>query len=314
MNARYWSSRERASYDVATARRAYRSARHDVLHEAGLYRVRRHLCRLHPADAATHRVGSSRLVSALRVAITRAAGKAESLTSRLIAAGAEVHEIPLTRIARLDVAPLYAALADIESVRWILVTSANAVEILAEAVRATNTGDAIADRYVAVVGDVTAQAAEAHGWRADMVPAQFTAEAMLDAFASRGDVAGTSVLYPCAAAARDVLPDGLRALGAHVVVVPCYESVPDTDGQRMLSRMLATGALDLITVAAPSAVDALADVVPPEQAGRVQIASIGPVTSKAARQAGFRVAVEANPYTAEGLVRAIVAWRGRAQA
>ncbi len=251
-------------------------------------------------------------MTALRIAVTRAAGKAESLSRRLLAAGAQVHEIPLTRIDRLDSAPLHAALRNLHDVRWILLTSVNGVECLADAVRETQSHDAIADRYVAVVGEVTAQAAETLGWRADMVPAQFTAEGLLDAFATRHDVAGTVALYPCAAGARDVLPDGLRALGAEVRVVPCYESVPDADGQRQLGRMLAAGDLDLITVAAPSAVDALADAVPPEQAGRVQVASIGPVTSKAARQAGFRVAVEANPYTAEGLVRAILEWRSRA--
>lgn len=248
-------------------------------------------------------------MTALRVAVTRAAGKAESLSSRLIAAGAQIYEVPLTRIARLDQSPLHDALRALVDVRWILLTSANAVECLADAARETNTHEQIADRYVAVVGEVTAQAAEAHGWRADMVPAQFSAEGLLDAFATRGDVAGTTALYPCAAGARDVLPDGLRALGATVHVVPCYESVPDPDGQRDLSRMLAAGELDLITVAAPSAVDALAEALPPEHAGRVALASIGPITSKAARQAGFRVVVEANPYTAEGLVRAIVEWR-----
>ncbi len=250
-------------------------------------------------------------MSTLRVAVTRAAGKAESLSSRLHAAGVQVHEIPLTRIARLDSAPLHDALRALDDVRWILLTSVNAVECLADAARETRTHDAITDRYVAVVGDVTAQAAEAQGWRADMVPAQFTAEGLLDAFARRSDVVGTTALYPCAAGARDVLPDGLRALGATVHVVPCYESVPDTDGQRLLGRMLAAGALDLITVAAPSAVDALAEALPPEQAGNVAIASIGPITSKAARQAGFRVAVEASPYTAEGLVRVIVEWQAQ---
>ncbi len=250
-------------------------------------------------------------VTSLRIAVTRAAGKAESLSTRLQAAGVRVHEIPLTRIARLDQAPLHSALRSLDDVRWILLTSVNAVECLADAARATNSHDAIADRYVAVVGEVTAQAAESQGWRADMVPAQFTAEGLLDEFASRGDVAGTTALYPCAAGARDVLPDGLRALGAVVQVVPCYESVPDSDGQQHLARMLAAGDLDLITVAAPSAVDALAEALPPEQAGRVALASIGPITSKAARQAGFRVAVEANPYTAEGLVRAILEWRAR---
>ena len=110
-----------------------------------------------------------------------------------------MHEVPLTRIERLDPAPLEAALRNLADVRWILLTSVNAVEVLADAVAATGTADALADRYVAVVGEVTAQAAEAHGWRADMVPAQFSAEGLLDAFASRTDVAGTTALYPCAA-------------------------------------------------------------------------------------------------------------------
>ncbi len=247
----------------------------------------------------------------VRVAVTRATGKAEQLSDRLRVAGAEVHEVPLTRIQRLDPAPLDAALRSLGDVRWILLTSVNAVAVLADAVERTGTADHVADRYVAVVGEVTAQAAAAHGWRADVVPSQFSAEGLVDAFASRTDVTGSHALYPCAAGARDVLPDGLRALGARVTVLPCYESVPDAEGQRMLSRALTAGTLDLVTVAAPSAVDALADALPPEQAGLVAIASIGPVTSKAARQAGFRVVVEANPYTSEGLVRAIVAWRAR---
>ena len=248
---------------------------------------------------------------ALRVAVTRAAGKAESLAERLRAAGADVHELPLTRIDRLDPAPLDAALRALHDVRWILLTSANGVEVLAEAAARTGTADALADRYFAVVGEVTARAAEAHGWRADLVPSQYNAESLLDVFASRSDVLGTHVLYPTARGARDLLPDGLRALGATVTVVHCYESVPHADGQRALAQLLRDGTLDLVTVAAPSAVDALAEAIPPEHAASVTLASIGPVTTKAARQAGFTVAVQAEPYTAEGLVRAIVAWRQR---
>ncbi|MFQ5778171.1 MAG: uroporphyrinogen-III synthase, partial [Terriglobia bacterium] len=37
----------------------------------------------------------------------------------------------------------------------------------------------------------------------------------------------------------------------------------------------------------------------------VSVASIGPITSRTARALGLRVAVEANPYTVAGLVRAI---------
>jgi uroporphyrinogen-III synthase len=252
-------------------------------------------------------------VRSLRVAVTRAAGRSDSLASRLVAAGIEVHEVPLTRIARRDPAPLHAALRDLADVRWILLTSVNAVEVLADAVAATGTADAVQDRWFAVVGETTARAAEAHGWPADVVPLQYKAEDLLDALAARPDVRGTGVLYPCAAGARDVLPDGLRALGAHVRVIHTYESVPDPDGQRLLVQLLAAGDLDLVSVAAPSAVDALAEALPPERTAAVALASIGPVTTKAAKQAGFRVVLEADPYTVDGLARAIVAWRDGAR-
>ncbi len=246
----------------------------------------------------------------LRVAVTRAAGRVDTLATRLTAAGVQVYEVPLTRIVRLDPAPLHDALRALGDTRWMLLTSVNAVEVLADAVAATGTADAVQDCWFAVVGEVTARAAEAHGWRADVVPSQYKAEELLDALATRSDVRGTGVLYPCAAGARDVLPDGLRTLGARVHVIHTYESVPDPDGQRLLARLLAAGDLDLVTVAAPSAVDALAEALPPERAAQVALASIGPVTSKAARQAGFRVVLEASPFTVEGLARSIVDWRG----
>lgn len=249
--------------------------------------------------------------SSLRIAVTRAAGRGDTLAARLTAAGATVYEIPLTTIVRRDPAPLHTALRNVGDVRWILLTSVNAVEVLADAVQATGTADAVQDCWFAVVGETTARAAEAHGWRADVVPSQFKAEGLLDALAARSDVRGCRVLYPCAAGARDVLPEGLRVLGATVDVIHTYESVPDADGQALLGRLLAAGDLDLVTVAAPSAVDALADVVPPERTAEILLASIGPVTSKAAKQAGFRIAIEADPYTVEGLARAIVAWRDR---
>jgi uroporphyrinogen-III synthase len=72
-------------------------------------------------------------------------------------------------------------------------------------------------------------------------------------------------------------------------------------------RALSTaGQLDLVTVAAPSAVDALLDALPPEHARRIPLACIGPVTAKAARTAGFPVRVESTAAVIEGWVREIV--------
>jgi uroporphyrinogen III methyltransferase/synthase len=45
----------------------------------------------------------------------------------------------------------------------------------------------------------------------------------------------------------------------------------------------------------------------------VQAACIGPVTAKAAREAGFRIVAVADPHTTDGLVRALVDWRARSR-
>jgi uroporphyrinogen-III synthase len=138
-------------------------------------------------------------------------------------------------------------------------------------------------------------------------PEKMQAEGMVDLMAERSDVDGARMLYPAAAGARDVLPDGLRTLGAVVDMVPVYRSAPDPEGQAKIRALAKAGEIDLVTVAAPSAVDSLLDALPAEHAGRLPVAAIGPVTARAAKVAGFPVKLESNAATMEGWVRAIVA-------
>lgn len=247
----------------------------------------------------------------MRIAVTRAEGRGGPLADALRVAGATVTEIPLTRIESLDAEPLRLALARLERYDWILLTSANAVQMLADA--AGHRTQAIAGRKLAVVGTATAEAAAQYHWNATLIPQRFHAEGLVDAMAARGDVDGAQMLYPSAEGARDVLPAGLRALGALVDVVPVYRSVPDPEGQSRLRALAAEGALDLITVAAPSAVDALLASVPAEHARRLPVACIGPVTARAARLAGFPVKVESESATTAFFVRSIIAAFTRAR-
>ncbi len=248
------------------------------------------------------------LLKDLRIAVTRAGERGTPLADALRRVGATVHEIPLTRIETLDPAPLQAAVSRLAEYDWILLTSVNAVEHLARVVAARGAEAAMATRRLAVVGSATAAACEAHGWRAPTVqPEKSQAEGMVDAMAERSDVEGARMLYPAAAGARDVLPEGLRALGATVDVIPAYRSAPDPDGQARIRALARAGELDLVTVAAPSAVDSLLDALPAEHASRLPVAAIGPVTARAARVAGFPVKLESTAATMEGWVKAIVA-------
>lgn len=248
-----------------------------------------------------------RPLSGVRIAVTRTGERNVTLAASLEATGAVVHDVPLTRIEALDVSPLVEAARGLARYDWVLCVSAHGVTQLAHAARTAGTAALLPSRRVAVVGGVTAAAVDAEGWREPIVqPAPALAEELLDALAGRDDVDGRRVLYPCAAGVRDVLPDGLMALGAHVDAVPSYRSAPDVAGQAALRALVDAGAVDLITVASASIVDLLLDALPPERARRLPVACVGPLAARAARMAGFPVAVESPTSITQGFVQAIV--------
>lgn len=246
-------------------------------------------------------------LTGVRIAVTRTGERNAALVAALEAAGATVHDVPLTRIEALDASPLVEAARALARYDWVLCTSAHGVRHLSEAARAAGTAALLASRRVAVVGAATAGAAEDDGWREPVVqPAPAQAEELLDALAGREDIDGKRVLYPCAAGVRDVLPEGLQALGAHVDAIAAYRSAPDVAGQTQLRALADAAAVDLITVASANIVDLLLDALPPERARRLPVACTGPLAARAARVAGFPVAVESPTSIAQGFVQAIV--------
>jgi uroporphyrinogen-III synthase len=151
---------------------------------------------------------------------------------------------------------------------------------------------------------------------ADHVPPRATAEGLVE-HARTLVAAHRRFLFPAAAAARRVLPEGLAALGASVHEVPCYETLPDpTAAARILSAL--DEGLTLLTVASPSAVAALGAALDALALPRtvVPLAAIGPTTARAASEAGFRVAIVPTDPTGsnlEGLAAAIAAAAARGE-
>jgi len=246
-----------------------------------------------------------------RILVTRATTQAGMLSERLRALGATVTEMPATRIEVLERGPLGTALARLSTYQHVVFTSQNAVRIVWDALRAEGLdARALAGVVVSAVGPATADALLERGIAVDVSPARFVAEGLVDAYAARTDVRGAQVLYPAALGARDVLPAGLRRLGANVDVVPVYRSVFDGRGAAALCEQLAADALDLVTLTSASAVRGYVEAVGPELVGCVGAASIGPITTAAARAAGIPVVVEAEPSTIAGLVAAVLSLPG----
>jgi uroporphyrinogen III methyltransferase/synthase len=244
-----------------------------------------------------------------RIVVTRARGSAGVLSERLAALGADVLEMPATRIEELDAAPLHAAIDRIHEYGWVVFTSRNAVDVFWKGLSATSRDTRwLSGVRVAAVGPSTAAALAARGVQVDVSPERFVAESLLAALAVRDDVRGARVLHAGAEAARDVLSNGLRALGARVDVVPTYRSVPDGEGAATLRARLEAGEVDLVTFTSASAVTAFVAAVGRDAARSAPAAVIGPVTESAARSAGIDVAVIAPNATILGLVDAVAGW------
>jgi uroporphyrinogen III methyltransferase/synthase len=129
------------------------------------------------------------------------------------------------------------------------------------------------------------------------------------------NLAGKRVLIPRAQQAREVLPETLRAWGAVVEVVAAYRTAPPAAAGQRLAQALAEG-LDALTFTASSTVTNFMALLGPEDrrrlveenaAGRLLVASIGPITSAAARSQGLTVNLEPAAYTIPDLVEALAA-------
>lgn len=242
-----------------------------------------------------------------KVVVTRARKQAGRLAAMLRGQGAEVIEMPVIEIEQLPIetdgiaAGLDLLLDHRDGV--VCFTSPNAVREFFIVLFAALEGDArkLGGWKVAAIGNSTARALSDHGIMPDLIPRQAVAEALLERLADL-DLEGRKVLIPRAETARDVLPDGLRARGAEVTIMPLYRTVPVTPEESVIR---AAASADAITFTSASTVDNLLAAVPEGLPGLANI-SMGPITSEAIRAAGLEVAIEAETGSLDGLVAATV--------
>ncbi|WP_315436586.1 uroporphyrinogen-III C-methyltransferase [uncultured Selenomonas sp.] len=243
-----------------------------------------------------------------RILVTRARAQASALTEKLTALGASCIETPVIRIT--PPADAYAALdhaiGELHSYHWVIFTSVNGVEhFFARLAHAEKDTRALGYAKVAAIGSATAEALRSYGIHADLVPAEFRAEAVVDGLK---DILPprARILLPRAQEARDVLPESLRAHGAAVDVAAAYETVPELSGGAEIAARLTRGEIDFVTFTSSSTVKNLVqqigNITPLQQ---TKIACIGPVTADTARNFALEPDIVAETYTIDGLVNAI---------
>lgn len=252
-----------------------------------------------------------------RILVTRAATQASQFTDLLIAQGFEVIEMPTLAIAPpTSWEILDQAIADLANYDWLILTSANAVDsFFGRLQNANQDSRALHSLKVAVVGRKTAEILANYGITPDLVPTDFIADALVDAFLDGNHVlTDKKLLFPrVQSGGREVLVEQLQQHGAIIESIPAYESGCPEEIDPVALAAIQNQQLDAISFASSKTVKhfcQLLDRVAANDIWRswiasVKIASIGPQTSKTCYELLGRVDCEAQEYTLEGLVEAI---------
>lgn len=245
----------------------------------------------------------------LGVVVTRAREQASAISGGLRELGAHVVEFPVIAIRPLaDTGRIDAAVADIGRYDWLVLTSANGVDIFFDRLQACGKDcRALSGLGVAAIGPATAAALQRHGIVADVVPDEYRAEAVAAAMVAAG-VAGKRILLPRARIARDALPAALIAAGAEVDIIPIYETVAVAQDAEALLQEIADGAIRCITFGSSSTVRNFFACVDPQrlrQAGGLRFACIGPVTAATLGEYGFACDIRPDRYTIPALIAAV---------
>lgn len=243
-------------------------------------------------------------LSGLGVAVTRGEGEEGPLSRILRDRGARVLDWGTVGfVPPDDLCPLYSALIQMDRYDWVCFSSPRAVQAVVSRVPGPPE-----TMKVAAVGPSTAAALEDAGWPVHRVPSGGSGEALVEAFRRAGDAAGARIFFPASAIAREVIPDGLTALGAQVDRRTAYGMELLAVDAEACRRSVDEGEVQVVTFASPSAMEGLRTCLGPELFSRLArdlpAAAMGPTTAEALRQAGWKRVSVAKLPTMEGLADA----------
>ena len=246
-----------------------------------------------------------------RIVVTRAREQASDLVRQLSDLGADCLEYPTIKIVPAeDLKPMDEAIKNLSAYDWIVFTSVNGVKFFFDRLFETDKDvRALNHLCTAAIGPATAERMFQFGLKSDIIPKNYRAESVVDAF-RKEKLDGKKILLPRAGEARPVLPVELRKMGADVDEVTAYLTEKVRDNADLLVKQLEDNAIDLITFTSSSTVKNFKNLLPPKEFTRlidgITIASIGPITTDTATESGFKVDVSAESYTIPGLCEAIL--------
>lgn len=236
-----------------------------------------------------------------RVLVPRGGPWGDSVAATLRAQGAVPVIAPLINFAPSnDQDALESALRDLAEGHfdWVTLTSATTVDVL-YAYRAVIP----ASTRVAAVGETTAAALNAVGYRVDLVPDEDNSAAGMADQLIALEPEPRRILTLRSEIAKPVLTRRLSEIGHEVRSVVAYRTVGVPVTERIAADVR-SGRINAILITSGSVAEQVHEQFPDIPAETL-VAAIGPRTAKDARRAGLGVSVVAREQTVDGLIAAV---------
>jgi uroporphyrinogen-III synthase len=178
------------------------------------------------------------------------------------------------------------------------------------------------DCQVAVIGPRTERVLNEYGLKAEIVPEDYTAEGLLEEF-KKINIQKKIIGVPRTFKARNMLPEGLKKMGATVFLAEAYKSTKPQDKSKVdgLVEDIIHGKIDAITFTSPLTVTNLFEIAEDNKEigdnkgtednkekliqslkqERILVAAIGPITQKPLDELGIK-SITPSKYTVKAML------------
>lgn len=239
------------------------------------------------------------------VVVTRPAEENEQFAKQLEKIGIDTFSYPTITITKNLSAKIVKPYFDsFSSINWVIFTSKNGVRHFMNILKILKIDRMeLTTKQIAAVGTTTAEEIKKQKLPVHFIPSTFTTNNLGKEITN---IKGKKLLLARSAIANVQLEKILQKRGASVVNLPIYKTESFTPDVEKLTELIKNGQISCITFTSPSTVTgfvkSIKHINENKEIFSIPVVSIGPVTTKAAKQHGFQLIYTAERHTIDGML------------
>jgi uroporphyrinogen III methyltransferase/synthase len=242
------------------------------------------------------------------IIVTRSREQSSQMAEKITELGGNAIEFPTIKIVPINEAACDEKVKCLTDYSHIIFTSINGVEIFFDSLtRCGKDARAFGNLHITAIGEGTKNALLARGLQADFVPDKYVGEELVSGLVPLLNK-DSRVLIPRSKNARIYVVEELSKI-CPVDEVQSYETIREDHATVDPLAMLENNEIDYITFTSSTTVEFFVEKIGAAHIDAINSAkavSIGPQTSKKCLELGITVEIEAETYTIQGMLDAIL--------